>query len=197
MFSGIVKGVGLVVERTDFGADRRLVIGTAGVSLGALEIGASIAVNGACLTAIELGADRFAADVSAATLAVTTLGQLEAGARVNLEPSLKLGDPLDGHLVLGHVDGVGRVTAVRSDGRSRVIEIEVPEGLERYVARKGSIAVDGVSLTVNAVDGRRFEVNVVPHTAAVTIIGEYAPGTAVNIEADLLARYVARLQEGR
>ena len=197
MFSGIVKGVGLVVERTDFGADRRLVIGTAGVSLGALEIGASIAVNGACLTAIELGADRFAADVSAATLAVTTLGRLEAGARVNLEPSLKLGDPLDGHLVLGHVDGVGRVTAVRSDGRSRVIEIEVPEGLERYVARKGSIAVDGVSLTVNAVDGRRFEVNVVPHTAAVTIIGEYAPGTAVNIEADLLARYVARLQEGR
>lgn len=197
MFSGIVKGVGLVVERTDFGADRRLVIGTAGVSLGALEIGASIAVNGACLTAIELGADRFAADVSAATLAVTTLGQLEAGARVNLEPSLKLGDPLDGHLVLGHVDGVGRVTAVRSDGRSRVIEIEVPDGLERYVARKGSIAVDGVSLTVNAVDGRRFEVNVVPHTAAVTIIGEYAPGTAVNIEADLLARYVARLQEGR
>src|SRR5690606_7050945 len=164
---------------------------------GALEIGASIAVNGACLTAIELGADRFAADVSAATLAVTTLGRLEAGARVNLEPSLKLGDPLDGHLVLGHVDGVGRVTAVRSDGRSRVIEIEVPPGLERYVARKGSIAVDGVSLTVNAVDGRRFEVNVVPHTAAVTIIGEYAPGTAVNIEADLLARYVARLQEGR
>lgn len=197
MFSGIVKGVGLVVERTDFGADRRLVIGTAGVSLGALEIGASIAVNGACLTAIELGADWFAADVSAATLAVTTLGRLEAGARVNLEPSLKLGDPLDGHLVLGHVDGVGRVTAVRSDGRSRVIEIEVPDGLERYVARKGSIAVDGVSLTVNAVDGRRFEVNVVPHTAAVTIIGEYAPGTAVNIEADLLARYVARLQEGR
>jgi len=197
LFSGIVKGVGLVVERTDFGADRRLVIGTAGVPLGALEIGASIAVNGACLTAIELGADRFAADVSAATLAVTTLGRLEAGARVNLEPSLKLGDPLDGHLVLGHVDGVGRVTAVRSDGRSRVIEIEVPPGLERYVARKGSIAVDGVSLTVNAVDGRRFEVNVVPHTAAVTIIGEYAPGTAVNIEADLLARYVARLQEGR
>ncbi len=197
MFSGIVKGVGRILERRDFDADTRIVIATGGVPLGTLELGASIAVNGVCLTAIELGDERFAADVSAETLRVTTLGALAPGAAVNLEPSLRLGDPLDGHLVAGHVDGVGRVIAVRPQGRSTEIELEVPEGLERYVAQKGSIAVDGVSLTVNEVHGRRFTVNIVPHTAAVTIIGEYRAGTAVNIEADLIARYVARLQEVR
>jgi len=197
LFSGIVKGVGRILERRDFDADTRIVIATGGVPLGTLELGASIAVNGVCLTAIELGDERFAADVSAETLRVTTLGALAPGAAVNLEPSLRLGDPLDGHLVAGHVDGVGRVIAVRPQGRSTEIELEVPEGLERYVAQKGSIAVDGVSLTVNEVHGRRFTVNIVPHTAAVTIIGEYRAGTAVNIEADLIARYVARLQEVR
>lgn len=197
MFSGIVKGVGRVLERIDHGADARLIIATAGVPLGAVEVGASIAVSGVCLTAVECGEERFAADVSGETLAVTTLGSLRSGARVNLEPSLRLGDSLDGHLVLGHVDGVGRVLAVRPAGRSLALEIEVPTGLERYVALKGSVAVDGVSLTVNGVRGRCFEVNVIPHTAAVTIIGEYAAGAAVNIEADLIARYVDRLQEFR
>src|SRR5690606_39003065 len=143
LFSGIVKGVGRILERRDFDADTRIVIATGGVPLGTLELGASIAVNGVCLTAIELGDERFAADVSAETLRVTTLGALAPGAAVNLEPSLRLGDPLDGHLVAGHVDGVGRVIAVRPQGRSTEIELEVPEGLERYVAQKGSIAVDG------------------------------------------------------
>ncbi|HEY8518672.1 MAG TPA: riboflavin synthase [Gammaproteobacteria bacterium] len=195
MFSGIVKGVGKVLEAHAAGSDRRLVIGTAGVPLGPLEPGASVAVNGVCLTATECAPDRFAADVSAATAAVTTLGALGAGAAVNLEPSLRVGDPLDGHLVLGHVDGVGRVAAVRRAGASLALEIELPPGLEPFVAVKGSIAVDGVSLTVNAVDGRRFAVNVIPHTAAVTVIGTYTHGTAVNIEVDLIARYLARLRE--
>ena len=139
------------------------------------------------------GRTRFTADVSAATLAVTTLGRLAAGARVNLEPPLKAGDPLDGHIVTGHVDGVGEVVSVEPAGRSTRLVIAVPAALSRYIAAKGSVAVDGVSLTVNAVDGAEFEVNIIPHTQAVTVIGEYARGTAVNIEVDMLARYLERL----
>ena len=182
MFSGIVKGVGRIVETTAVGADRRIVVGFEPGLLDPLAIGASVAVNGACLTATEIGPDRFAADVSAETLAVTTLGALAVGARVNLEPPLKLGETLDGHLVTGHVDGVGRVVSLVSDGRSTRLTTELPAELARYVARKGSIAIDGVSLTVNAVAGSRFEVNIIPHTQAVTILGDYAVGRAVNIE---------------
>lgn len=197
MFSGIVKSVGHVLELTDQAGDRRIVIDTAGTSLGPLEVGGSIAVNGVCLTALQCHADRFTADISAETSAVTTLGGLDAGARVNLEPPLRLGDPLDGHLVTGHVDGVGRVLGVRPAGGSSTVTIELPEALTRYVARKGSVAVDGVSLTVNAVEGRCFMVNLVPHTRAVTIAEEYRPGTAVNIEVDILARYLERLDQQR
>ncbi|HEX5420219.1 MAG TPA: riboflavin synthase [Gammaproteobacteria bacterium] len=193
MFSGIVKGVGRILELRDLGGDRRAVISYAGVPLGRPAIGASIAVNGVCLTAVGVTDERFEADVSAETLAVTALGDYPPGANVNLEASLRLGDPLDGHLVSGHVDGVGRVIAIEPAARSAAIAIEAPAGLARFIAIKGSVAIDGVSLTVNRADGQRFEVNVVPHTREVTIIGGYRVGTAVNIEVDMLARYVERM----
>ena len=195
MFSGIVKGVGRVLAVEERGGDRRLAIGFAGTPITPPAIGSSIAVNGVCLTAAAVGPDRFEADVSRETLSVTTLGHLAPGARVNLEPSLALGDPLDGHLVSGHVDGIGRVAAVEPSARSLVVAIDLPAGLARYVARKGSIAVDGVSLTVNEIAGDRFRVNIVPHTRDATIIGDYRPGTPVNVEVDLLARYVERMLE--
>jgi riboflavin synthase len=193
MFSGIVKGIGRIAETKDLGADRRLVVAYDGVPLGRVEVGGSIAVNGVCLTATTSEPNRFTADVSAETLRVTTLGTQTSGARVNLEPPLKAGDPLDGHIVQGHVDGVGRVAALKPAGRSTEITIELPPELARYVAQKGSIAVDGVSLTVNSIAARLFTVNVIPHTQTVTVIGEYRPGTAVNIEVDLVARYLERL----
>lgn len=192
MFSGLVKGIGRIASRTSSNADARFVIET-GAALAPLAVGGSIAVNGVCLTAVAVTPDTFTADVSAATLAVTTFGRLAPGARVNLEPPLKAGDPLDGHLVTGHVDGVGEVVRVEPAGRSTRLVIAVPVELARYIATKGSVAVDGVSLTVNAVDGPEFEVNIIPHTASATIIGAYVRGTAVNIEVDLLARYLERL----
>ncbi|HZF31672.1 MAG TPA: riboflavin synthase [Gammaproteobacteria bacterium] len=193
MFSGIVKGVGRVAETAELGADRRWVIDAGDVPLGPLAIGGSVAVNGCCLTATTLAGSRFTVDLSTQTLAVTTLGRLGAGARVNLEAPLKLGEPLDGHLVQGHVDGVGEVVKLEAAGRSTVLGIELPEPLARYVAQKGSIAIDGVSLTVNAVRGNLFEVNVIPHTQTVTVIGGYRLGDAVNIEVDMIARYLERL----
>jgi riboflavin synthase len=193
VFSGIVKGVGRIAEQIDLGGDRRLVVAIGDAALGSLEIGASIAVNGVCLTATAATAERFTADVSGETLAVTTFARLGPGARVNLEPPLKAGQPLDGHLVTGHIDGVGEVIELAPVGRSLRLGIEVPAPLSRYIAAKGSVAVDGVSLTVNAVHGRRFEVNIIPHTQAVTVIGEYRLGSAVNIEVDMIARYLERL----
>jgi riboflavin synthase len=193
VFSGLVKGVGRVVSRTDLGKDQRFLIELGSIGFPPPVVGGSIAVNGVCLTALTVSDSRFTADVSAETLAVTTLGRLSAGARVNLEPPLKAGDPLDGHIVTGHVDGVGEVVAVEPAGRSLRLLIEVPATLCRYVAAKGSIAVDGVSLTVNAVQGARFEVNIIPHTQVATVIGEYRRGSAVNIEVDLIARYLERL----
>lgn len=193
MFSGLVKGIGRVAQRTDLGIDRRFVVELGTAAIAPLGVGGSIAVNGVCLTAVAVTAQSFTADVSAETLAVTTFGALAPGARVNLEPPLKAGEPLDGHLVTGHVDGVGRVVEIAPAGRSQRLVIGVPAALSRYIAAKGSIAVDGVSLTVNAVRGAEFEVNVIPHTQAVTVIGEYRGGTAVNIEVDMLARYLERL----
>jgi riboflavin synthase len=193
MFSGIVKGVGRILALQELGGDQRWVVGVGDAAIGTIAIGGSIAVSGACLTVTESHADRFAADLSTETLRVTTLGTLGIGARVNLETPLKLADPLDGHLVTGHVDGVGTVLELTPAARSTVIRIELPEALSRYVAQKGSVAVDGVSLTVNAVRGRTFEVNVIPHTQAVTVIGEYRRGRAVNIEVDIIARYLERL----
>jgi riboflavin synthase len=193
VFSGLVKGIGRIATRTHHGADARFVIELGGAGLAPLAIGGSIAVNGVCLTAVAVTPKSFTADVSAATLAVTTFDRLAAGARVNLEPPLKAGDPLDGHIVTGHVDGVGEVVALEPTGRSTRVVIAVPASLARYVAAKGSITVDGVSLTVNAVDGAELEVNIIPHTQSSTVIGEYARGTAVNIEVDMLARYLERL----
>jgi len=193
VFSGLVKGIGRVAKRTDSGSDRRFVIELGSAAIAPLGVGGSIAVNGVCLTAVAVTPQSFTADVSAATLAVTTFGALVPGARVNLEPPLKAGEPLDGHLVTGHVDGVGNVVEIVPAGGSQRLVIGVPAALSRYIASKGSVAVDGVSLTVNAVRGAEFEVNVIPHTQAVTVIGEYRDGTAVNIEVDLLARYLERL----
>lgn len=192
MFTGIVKGVGRVLESREVGGDRRFSFDTAG-HLPNLGVGASFAVNGACLTAVACEGMRAIADVSLATLSQTTLGGLGPGAAVNLEPALAAGEPLDGHLVTGHVDGVGTVQSVEPEARSFRLAIELPAGLERYVAVKGAVAVDGVSLTVNAVRDRIFEVNIIPHTHAETIIGAYGPGTAVNIEVDIIARYLERM----
>lgn len=194
MFSGIIKGKGRIIEQIDRGGERQLVIGADPQLLERLGVGGSIAVNGACLTATSVAADAFTADVSRETLAVTTLGALAPGHDVNLEPSLRVGDPIDGHWVTGHVDGVGRVVALKPAARSIEITIEVPRSLSAYIARKGSIAVDGVSLTVNNVDGDRFDVNIIPHTREVTVISGYTRGTPVNIEVDIIARYLERLE---
>jgi riboflavin synthase len=193
MFSGIVKGVGRVLEQRDLGGDRRWVVAFGKSGIAPPAIGGSVAVSGVCLTAIETNSDRFAVDLSRETLDVTTLGKLAVGAHVNLEPPLRMGDPLDGHLVTGHVDGVGEVVELAPAARSTTVRIRVPQPLERYIAQKGSIAVDGVSLTVNAVNRDTFDVNVIPHTQAVTVIGEYRCGVAVNIEVDIIARYLERL----
>jgi riboflavin synthase len=158
-----------------------------------VELGGSIAVNGVCLTAVQLEAAAFAADVSRETLSLTTVGQWEHDTRVNLEKALTAGQALGGHYVTGHIDGVGQVLARRNDARSVRVDFEVPAELARYIARKGSVCVDGASLTVNQVSGRRFDVNLVPHTLGQTILGGYAPGTRVNLEVDIIARYLERL----
>jgi riboflavin synthase len=195
VFSGLVKGIGRVASRTDLGEDRRFVIELGTATIAPLSVGGSIAVNGVCLTAVAVTPQGFTADVSVETLAVTTFGNVGPGTHVNLEPPLKAGDPLDGHIVTGHVDGVGVVVTIAPAGRSRRLVIRVPPALSRYVAAKGSVAVDGVSLTVNAVRGAEFEVNIIPHTQVLTVIGEYRGGTAVNIEVDMLARYLERLMQ--
>ncbi len=201
MFAGIIKGTGRIAAVEEKGGDRRLTVDLGSTDLGVLEVGASVAVSGVCLTALAPVPDRaggrlFVADVSRETLAVTTLQDAAVGGRVNLEASLKLGDPVDGHLVYGHVDAVATVREVTEEGRSWRIGIDVPAALGRYIAAKGSVAVDGVSLTVNRVAAASFEVNVIPHTRAVTIIDGYAPGTTVNIEVDMMARYAERLTTG-
>jgi len=197
MFTGIIKGVGRVLEHAAVGGDRRLSIEYAGVPLGEIARGDSIAVNGVCLTVVDRQATQFAADVSIETLARTTLERLKPGDPVNLESALRVGDPLGGHFVSGHVDGIGSVRRIDVAGRSERIEFEVDTGLLRYVAQKGSVAVDGVSLTVNGVGPHGFDVNVVPHTRAMTVISGYRVGTAVNIEVDVIARYLERLGSGR
>lgn len=191
MFTGIITDVGRVrsVEKQ---GDTRFTIETA-FDMDAVPIGASIANNGVCLTVVEKGQGWFAVQASAETLSKTTLGSWVAGTRVNLERSLKLGDELGGHLVYGHVDGVATVVGVRPDGESVRLTFEAPAGLEKYVASKGSVALDGVSLTINEVDGARFGINIIPHTQIATTFGELKPGDRVNLEVDMLARYVARL----
>jgi riboflavin synthase len=193
MFTGIVQSVGIVRAIEPRAGDVTIEVQTPSMSLESVSAGDSIAVNGVCLTVTSMDSDAFRADVSRETLAMTTLGRWQPGTRVNLEKALLAGQPLGGHYVTGHVDGVGQVVGRSDDARSIRVEFEVPALLARYVARKGSVCVDGVSLTVNGVSGSRFDVNLVPHTLEVTILGDYQPGTAVNIEVDIIARYLERL----
>jgi riboflavin synthase len=196
MFTGIVQGIGRVVASTPRGDGLRITIDTDALDAEDVHEGDSIAVAGCCLTVVEKARALLAFDVSAETLDCTT--GLDQARRVNLEKALRLSDRLGGHLVSGHVDGVGvvaRVEPVGDAGGSTRLEVDAPEALARFVASKGSIAIDGVSLTVNDVAGRRFAVNLIPHTLAVTTLGELAPGARVNLEVDLMARYIARLQE--
>jgi riboflavin synthase len=196
MFTGIIQAIGEVRELQPSGGDVRLRIATGKLDLGDVALGDSIAVNGVCLTAVELPGDGFVADVSRETLSLTSLGQLKPGSPVNLEKALTLATRLGGHLVSGHVDGLGRVIERHDDARSVRFTIEAPDALARYIAHKGSITVDGTSLTVNAVSGSRFELNIVPHTLQETIMDGYAAGTGVNLEVDLVARYLERLLLG-
>jgi riboflavin synthase len=197
MFTGIVTALGTVrsIAPLGSGEDMRLAITAPWPDTASIAIGASIGCSGCCLTAIELGPDWFAADASAETLSKTTLGRWRAGTQVNLERSLRLGDELGGHLVSGHVDGVAEALSADPEHGSTRWIFRVPPALSRFIAAKGSIAVDGVSLTVNEVTADTFGVNIIPHTATVTGFGSLRPGGAVNIEIDMLARYVARLAE--
>ncbi|WP_132975205.1 riboflavin synthase [Thiobaca trueperi] len=196
MFTGIIQSVGQIQRLEPRGGDVRLLIGTGKLPLDGVMPGDSIAVNGVCLTAVELTGQGFAADVSRETLDLTTLGALAPGSRVNLEKALTLATPLGGHLVSGHVDGVGTLLERHEDARSWRLRIQAPDELARYIAHKGSICVDGVSLTVNRVDGAAFELNIVPHTIQETIIGDYRSGARLNLEVDLIARYLERLLLG-
>lgn len=195
MFTGIVTDLG-EVRRVVRGAgqDARFEIATH-YDLATLEIGASIAHNGVCLTIVEVASDHYVIQASDETLSKTTLGDWRAGTRVNLERACKVGDELGGHIVSGHVDGVATVVSIRPENESLRFTFEAPENLAKFVATKGSVALDGVSLTVNEVDGRRFGVNIIPHTQSVTTFGLYRDGSRVNMEIDMLARYVARLLE--
>ena len=199
MFTGIVTALGTVREIVPGGAgrDMRLVIGAPWPDASSIAIGASISCSGCCLTAIEVFSDSFSVTASAETLSKTTLGTWRVGTRVNLERSLRVGDELGGHIVAGHVDGVGEVLAADPVQGSVHWIFRVPQPLARFVAPKGSIGIDGVSLTVNEVRGPEFGVNIIPHTAAVTTFGLLKVGDPVNIEIDTVARYVARLTEYR
>jgi len=197
MFTGIVQGVGRIRSVEPRGGDVSMWIETGDVTLADVGTGGSIAVNGCCLTAVRFEPAAFAADLSRETLSLTTAGDWRPGTAVNLEKALTAGQALGGHYVTGHVDGVGLVVSRHDDARSVRVEFEVPAELARYVARKGSVCVDGVSLTVNGVAGRHFDVNLVPHTLEVTILGGYRPGTRVNLEVDIIARYLERLVEER
>jgi len=193
MFTGIVQALGRIVAITPKEGDVELKIAAGTSMLSGVSIGDSICVNGCCLTATRIEGETFAADVSRETLAVTTLRDWTVGTRVNLENALRVGQPLGGHYVSGHVDGIGTVVSVSSDARSHRVQFEAPVELARYIARKGSICIDGVSLTVNEVEAHRFGVNLIPHTLEMTIAQDYRVGTRVNLEVDIIARYLERL----
>jgi len=192
MFTGIISDLGRVRAIERRGADARVVIET-GYDTGTIDMGASIACSGPCLTVVSKDRGWFAVDVSAETLRLTTIGEWAVGRRINLERALRLGDELGGHLVSGHVDGIAELIGVEPEGEGVRLEVALPQPLARYVATKGSVALDGVSLTVNWVDGARFGVMIIPHTQRMTTLGEAGKGTRMNLEIDLLARYVERL----
>ena len=196
MFTGIIQAIGTIADMQAKGGDIALLINTAKLDLSDVALGDSIAVNGVCLTAIALTESGFTADVSRETLSLTSLGSLSKGSEVNLEKALTLQTRLGGHLVSGHVDGLGEVKSRQNDGRSERFVITAPDDISRYIAMKGSITIDGVSLTVNAVNGSDFEINIVPHTIQETIIEHYQVGTKVNLEVDVIARYLERLIQG-
>ncbi|WP_292999087.1 riboflavin synthase [Nevskia sp.] len=197
MFTGIVEALGRVEQIEQVGGDVRLTIATDGHYLDGVNLGDSIASNGVCLTAVALPPQGFVADVSVETLDATTARHWQVGTRLNLERALTPHKPLGGHMMSGHVDGVGHLVEKHVDARSWRLTFEAPPAIARYIARKGSVAIDGVSLTVNAVDKCRFEVNIVPHTWENTTLGGLEPGGAVNLEVDLIARYLERLLEAR
>lgn len=196
MFTGIIQAVGHLQSIEKNQTDCRLTVNVGKLEMSHVTLGDSIAVNGVCLTAVKFNATCFTADVSNETLSTTTLGALKQQQTVNLEKALTLSTPLGGHLVSGHVDAVGVVKKRFSDGKSERFEIEAPAEITRYIAQKGSICVDGISLTVNAVTDSRFELNIVPHTLTSTTMGQYQVGQPVNLEVDLLARYLERLMQG-
>ncbi len=193
MFTGIVISRGTLLKRTEVGGDCRLKIRCDELSLESARPGDSISVSGTCLTMLEPGVSGFVADVSQETLSLTTLGSLREGQQVNLELALSMDDRMGGHLVTGHVDGKARLVSRREDARAERFEFEVPRELARYIARKGSVCLDGVSLTVNEVDDRKFSVCLIPHTLEITTLGRLKPGDQVNLEVDLIARYLERL----
>ena len=193
MFTGIILAKGRVASLTERGGDLELGVDAAGLDMARIAIGDSVCVQGVCLTVTRKQDGCLFADVSRETMAKTTLGRLKVGSSVNLEPSLRAGDPLGGHLVSGHVDAVGNLRCVDQDARSWRLEFELPPSLTRFVAAKGSICLNGVSLTVNKVEGLRFDVNIIPHTHAVTTLGELRAGDEVNVEIDVVARYLEKL----
>mgnify|MGYP001796225304 CR=1 FL=1 len=196
MFTGIVQAVGSVAELQTSTGDARLRIITGKLPMDDVALGDSISTNGVCLTVVELPGDGFWADVSNETLALTTLGKLAPGSRVNLEKSLTPESRLGGHIVSGHVDGLGEIVSLAQDARSWRIVVRAPEELARYIAHKGSICIDGTSLTVNSVNGAEFDLNIIPQTMAETVFGEYKTGSPVNLEVDVIARYLERLLQG-
>lgn len=197
MFTGIIQCTGTLSRSEPRGGDLRLTLAAPALDFSGVAIGDSISVSGVCLTAVKLGEHTFAVDVSNETLALTTLGDLREADVVNLEKALRLSDRLGGHLVSGHVDGVGRIVAIEPDARSQRWTIEAPGELARYIAAKGSICVDGVSLTVNAVADARFSLNLIPHTVEATTFAQRRHGDRVNLEVDMMARYLERLLQER
>jgi len=191
MFTGIIEGLGTITAVQSSGQGRRLSLAS-DFNLDQSRVGDSIAVNGACLTAVTITGRRFTVDVSPETLGKTTLGAAKVGDRVNLERALRFSDRIDGHLVSGHVDGIGIIKEKKVQGNATNVTVEVPDGLARYMIEKGSVAVDGISLTINACDGNRFEVSIIPHTAVVTTVSTKKVAETVNIETDMIGKYVER-----
>lgn len=196
MFTGIIEAVGQIAALEPKGGDLRLRIATGKLALDDVQLGDSIATNGVCLTVVDLPGDGYWADVSKETLAHTTVGDWVIGQRVNLERALTPSSRLGGHIVSGHVDGVGRIVSRHTDARAERFVVQAPDSLAKYIAHKGSITVDGTSLTVNAINGAQFELAIVPHTLKETIFEQYGPGSAVNLEVDVIARYLERLLMG-